>query len=199
MKTLFPLLFCTLGLSLSLPGCSDRPSGFERITLEHFERYPEMQVQDLYKLAYQGALGNEHLTTDSAMVMHYLLEELKSVSPSPDEPLLEEINAEGTLVRVNLRPYKAAQLDPDLLFQAMIGTAATYQVNEGQLESYLRDLQRLARLRRLPFSIGEFLPYIEQQRFLGFPAVHHSSRYVEHYHPSYRVVLRALVPEATAR
>jgi len=183
-------------MAFVLLACSSEPSGFGRIVLEHWARYPQMQPQDLYKLAFQGALGNEHLMSDTAMARRYLLEELESVQPSTDEPLFEEINHEGNLVRVNLRPFKAAGLDPESLVTAMVRTGSTFSPSEQRLESYLGEVRRLSLEERIPVTLGELLPYLEQQRVAGFPPVHHSPEYTQHYHPAYRVVLRAFLPKS---
>ena len=188
-----PLAVC---MAFVLLACSSEPSGFGRIVLEHWARYPQMQPQDLYKLAFQGALGNEHLMSDTAMARRYLLEELESVQPSTDEPLFEEINNEGSLVRVNLRPFKAAGLDPESLVTAMVRTGSTFSPSEQRLESYLGEVRRLSLEERIPVTLGELLPYLEQQRVAGFPPVHHSPEYTQHYHPAYRVVLRAFLPKS---
>ena len=187
------LLPLVLGLVAS--ACSPQPGQFDRIVLEQFARYPQMQAQDLYKLAFQAALGNEHLMVDTAMVRRYLLEELEGVEASSDEPLVEEINPEGTLVRVNLRPFKAAGLDPEALLLAMMRTAETVDPSEERLEVYLLSIRQLASEGRIPVDLRELLPYIEHQRMSGFPAVHHSSAYAETYVPAYRVTLRAFLPD----
>lgn len=190
-----PLAAC---LAFVLVACSSEPGGFSRIVLDHWMRYPQMQPQDLYKLAFQSALGNEHLMNDTAMARRYLLEELESVQPSTEEPLFEKINAAGSLVRVNLRPFKASGLDPELLVEAMVRTGSTFTPSEQLLESFLGDIRLLALEERIPLTLGELLPYFEQQRAAGFPAVHHSPEYTQRYHPAYRVVLRAFLPTSPA-
>ena len=186
-------------IAFVLLGCSSEPGGFGRVVLEHWARYPQMQPQDLYKLAFQGALGNEHLMSDTTMVRRYLLEELGSVQPSVDEPLVEAINPDGSLVRVNLRPFKAAGLDPEVLLEAMVRTGSTFVPSEQLLESFLGEIRRLSLEERIPVTLGVLLPYLEQQRAAGFPPVHHSAEYATHYHPAYRVVLGAYLPTSPAR
>lgn len=197
LRPIGPQIFVLLALVFW--GCSAEPSGFGRVVLEHWARYPQMQQQDLYKLAFQAALGNEHLMSDTAMVRRYLLEELESVRPSNDEPLCEEINVEGTLVRVNLRRFKAEGLDPEVLLGAMVRTGSTFIPSEQLLETFLGEIRHLSLEERIPVTLGELLPYLEQQRAAGFPPVHHSAEYAQQYHPAYRVVLAAYLPPSTAR
>jgi hypothetical protein len=192
-------LVLSLVLLLGVSGCSRKPQGFSRVVLQQLERYPHMQIQDLYKLAFQEALGNEHLMSDTSEARNYLLEELRSVPPDSAEVLLEEIDPEGSLVRVNLRPFKAAGFDPEVLVEAMFRTSATIKPSEKRLEANLRSIQDLVADGRIPFELRELLPYIEQQRVSGYPAVHHSAEYMQAYHPAYRVVLRAFLPFAPTR
>ncbi len=196
-RTSCRLLFSCLALGLAVVAfeCAGDHDRFERIVSEQIARYPRMEAQDLYKLALQAALGNEHLMTDSAMVRLYLEEEFDAVGAPMGEPLLEEITPDGTLVRVNLRPYKAAGLDRQRLFEAMLLSAETIQPSEQHLESYLLTILRMARAGTVPVKPGDFLPYIEQLRSEGYPAVHHSAPYEREYRPAYRVVMRSFLPE----
>lgn len=199
MRTVWPYLGVSLLVGLVLCSCTPEPTGFDHVVLQQITRYPRMRMQDFYKLAFQGALGNEHLMSDTAMVKRYLLEELESVPTAAGEPLLEEINPEGTLVRVNLRPFKAAGFDPEILLRAMIRTALSVDPSEERLESYLLSIRELAIKEQIPVTLGEFLSYVEHQRMSGFPAVHHSPEYAKDYSPAYRVVLRAFLPETLGR
>ncbi len=159
-----------------------------------------MWIQDYYKLAYQAAMGNEHLMTDSAMVYDYLLKELESLGPldiraSADEPLLEEISPDSEVVRLNLRPFKARHGDQGALFQAMMQTARTFPKSPERLAQYLRDLESLTAPRGpIPYGTSTMKSYFRELRDKGYPAVHHSSQYMEKYSPAYRVILKKYVP-----
>ena len=192
MRAPLVVLFALLSVS-----CARQEDGFKSVVLEQCARYPRMQMQDLYKLAFQGALGNEHLMTDTALVRDYLREELEGLGPPRGEPLFEEITPGGTLVRVNLRPFKDGGGDPERLLDAMFQTASAFEPSEERLESYLLSIRQLARDELIPITLGEFLPYVEHMRTSGFPAVHHSASYEKEYHPAYRVVLRALLPDVS--
>jgi hypothetical protein len=192
MRAPLVVLFALLSVT-----CARQEDGFKSVVLEQCARYPRMQMQDLYKLAFQGALGNEHLMTDTALVRDYLRKELEELGPLRGEPLFEEITPGGTLVRVNLRPFKDGGGDPERLLDAMFQTASAFEPSEERLESYLLSIRQLARDELIPITLGEFLPYVEHLRTSGFPAVHHSASYEKEYHPAYRVVLRALLPDVS--
>jgi len=154
------------------------------------QRYPAMQIQDLYKLVYQAALGNEHLMADSAMVHDYLIRELESIQAASVEPLLEEISPDGEVVRLNLRPFKARQGDHRELFQAMMQTARAFQKSPERLEQYWRDLEQMAKSGAIAFDAAAMQSFFREMRAKGFPAVHHSTVYEERYKPAYRVIFR---------
>ena len=39
---------------------------YKQILAAHVKRYPRLEIQDLYKLVYQGAMGSEHAVSDPA-------------------------------------------------------------------------------------------------------------------------------------
>ncbi|MCI0690692.1 hypothetical protein L0337_01650 [candidate division KSB1 bacterium] len=174
--------------------CANEKSSFQKRITAQLQRYPAMQIQDLYKLVYQAALGNEHLMTDSAMVHNYLIHELESVQASSAEPLLEEISPDGAVVRLNLRPFKARHGDHRVLFQAMMQTSRTFQKSSERLAQYLSHLEQMANSGAIPFDAVTVKSYFRAMRQKGYPAVHHSTAYGEKYSPAYRVILKKYAP-----
>ena len=59
-----------------------------RAVLAEVKRYPKLEIQDLYKLAYQAAMGNEHIMNDTADLQKSLNDDLAAVDAISDEPLL---------------------------------------------------------------------------------------------------------------
>lgn len=180
--------------ALFAASCADEKSSFQKLITAQLQRYPAMQVQDLYKLAYQAALGNEHLMTDSAMVHNYSIKELAGIDSSSTEPLLEAISPDGAVVRLNLRPFKARQGDHRALFQAMMQTARTFQKSPSRLARYLSRLEQMADSGSLPFDATAVQSFFREMREKEYPAVHHSAAYKEQYTPAYRVLLKKYAP-----
>jgi hypothetical protein len=188
-----------LSAALFLNSCANEKPAFQKVVAEQLQRYPAMQIEDLYKLVYQATMGNEHLMTDSAAVHGYLIHELESLRPlgiqaSAAEPLLEEISPDGEVVRLNLRPFKARRGDHRALFQAMRQTARTFQKSPGQLEQYWRDLEQMAKSGATAFDAAAMQSFFREMREKEFPAVHHSVVYEEKYAPAYRVILKKFAP-----
>ncbi len=190
-RTIIPFV-----VGLLVASCADEKSSFQKLITAQLQRYPAMQIQDLYKLVYQAALGNEHLMTDSAMVHNYLIHELESVQASSAEPLLEEISPDNAVVRLNLRPFKARNGDHHALLQAMMQTARTFQKSQGRLARYLSHLEQMADSGAIPFDAKAMQTFLGEMREKNYPAVHHSGAYGEKYSPAYRVILKKYVPRA---
>lgn len=191
---MFKKIITILITAIFLTSCANKKAALSKVVQEQLRRYPAMQIEDLYKLVFQAALGNEHLLTDSAMVHNYLIRELESIQASSAEPLLEEISPDGQVVRLNLRPFKAQLGDHHVLFQAMLQTARNFQKSPERLEQYWRDLEQMAKSGIIAFEATAMQSFFHEMREKGFPAVHHSTDYDEKYAPAYRVILKKYSP-----
>lgn len=156
------------------------------------ERYPQMSPQDWYKLIHQAAMGNRHLGVEDQAIYNYLLRELDSIQASTVEPLVEYISPDSQVVRLNLRPYKAAGGDPDKLFEAMKATWDTVVPSSELLQSRWMELQLVSPM--LGLKAEAMNSFFQARAKEGFPAVHHSEGYGLAYKPAYRVLLRQFVP-----
>ena len=171
----------------------------DRILMEQISRYPLLQLQDLYKLIYQGALGSEHAVKDKESARVWLEQELQSLQDGPPEPTIDPIAESGDLVRVNLRPYLESGGDPDSLLNAFVITANEYRGSEEVLRINWAIARRLASEGRLPFKIEDMDALLAEMAEEGFPAIHHSALYEEAYRPAYRVVAAIYIPEILAK
>ena len=158
---------------------------FERILLVHLQRYPYMGPEDCAKLIYQSEFAGEHMIADAMQSLEWIGRELDEAEACRGE-IYEEIG--GGVFRLHLGPAKAAGMSPEGINEKFISSAAKASgTKEGQ-EQKLRLLERLCREGCTPFSVGELSDFLEKYRAAGCPAVHHSDRYREAYHPHYRVV-----------
>ena len=122
-----------------------------RVLLQHSGRYPLWQVEDLYKLLHQVALGSEHAVRDEAGVREWMRRELLEMGAGPDEPEVDPISHDGRIVRVHLRPYVANGKDPEHLLQAFIRTANGFKGSIDTLTAYWQQAEALAAAGQLPF------------------------------------------------
>jgi hypothetical protein len=163
----------------------------KHILKNQFIRYPALQIQDLYKLLHQAALGSEHAVPDEESAWNRLNRELAEMGDGPLEPLVDPISADGGIVRIHMRPYLAAGHDPELLLAAFIRTAKEYHGEYHLLEQFWQEAVHMAY-----FSAVLMDEFIHSMKTQNHPAIHHSSEYHRIYRPSYRVVASAFCPKS---
>lgn len=158
--------------------------------LEHYKRYPEMEIQDMVKLIYQNEFGPGHMIQDQAASLMRLQQEWESGSKRggsghQEFPLFEPLG--NGLCRLHL-DGAGQWFCPDTVNRFFVETAREVHGNREEFENKLTLFLTLCRDRVLPYGESEAAEYIRQYKTEGYPAVSHSSRYRETYHPSYRVV-----------
>lgn len=159
-----------------------------RILADQIARYPQMEIQDLYKLLFHAAMGSEHAISNLDAVRNWLTRELENLPEGPNEPTIDEISPDGDIVRVNLRPFIQSGGDPISLLDAFVRTANEHHGTTENLYLYWSFAERMAEDGDLPFERTEMRDFFKRVEQDGFPAVHHSTRYEEAYHPAYRVI-----------
>lgn len=165
---------------------------FRNIMDHQLVLYPEMEIQDLYKLVYQGVMGSGHAISSEESAENWLREEIVSSTCSGImEELYEEISPDGRVLRVNLRPYMAAGGDTDRLLTAFIRTGREYRGSNEELVYWWEFLSGL----QSKFTKEQLAEYMDDRQREYFPAVHHSEKYRQLYFPFYRVTLRDICIE----
>lgn len=179
--SLFILLFC---LSCSLA----KGQSMRAFFLDELLHHPASQIEDLYKLAYQAAMGNAHFVKDSATVLATVEQELAQLDTTSAGPLITPIAPGNRIVRLHLRAARKAGISPQQLCSAMLETASIIQPSLPLLQSYLTELEKLADDALLPFSYEKVQAYLLEMKRLQFPPVHHSKQYTEAYSPAYYIL-----------
>lgn len=155
---------------------------------EEVLRYPKLQIQDLYKFAYQAAMGNAHFVRDSVDVWNDVIQQLSSVDASPHEPLFIPLTPEMRIVRLSLRAAKYYGLSPTSIVEAILHTARTVEPSQKLLEVFLSDIEKLADDGLLPFSYSAVHTYFQSMKEKQYPPVHHSEAFMEAYAPAYYIL-----------
>jgi hypothetical protein len=152
-------------------------------------RYTASGVDDVYKLLYQAILGPEHLIADTARFALRLREELAVADGGVDEVLWEPIRPDGQLGRLHLRPFNAADGDPEALLTACLYTAERSWGAVSDLQAVwpfvVRSIEAGRWSRLIP---ADALRLTEELVATGYGARHHSAAYRAAYRPSYRLV-----------
>ncbi len=154
----------------------------------HLERYPAMQLDDIYKLLHQAALGPGHAVKDAAVAPAWLEKEAAELGPGPVEPDKDVISPDGRLARVHLRSWLAAGRSLGDLNRAFVETANSYPPSRERLEKFCGCLGDLAGAGGIPFAKKEVVEYFDRIVQASYPVVHHSKKYGDAYQPAYRVV-----------
>lgn len=165
-------------------------SHFLEIINEHARRYPEMDCQDLVKLAYQSAFAGGHAIDDEEAARERIRVEYTSYDPPASlPPLFESIG--NSLYRLNLYPALSSGLSPETVSRFFVLTARQHTVQPDDFQSRLNAL-RYAVQSGLPLthpiSLESFDRWIQAYQARGYPAVHHSEPFRKAYRPAYRVV-----------
>jgi len=155
---------------------------------EHVARYPRMQLQDIYKLLHQAALGSGHAVNDEAAARSVLAREVAELVPDASGPMTETISPDGRLGRVHLRPYLQTGGDLDALATAFVRSAREVPGSPEKLKKFCGCLADLAGAGGIPFSHDATIAFFEQIATRQYPVVHHSAGYRSAYLPAYRVV-----------
>ncbi|MBN2857479.1 MAG: hypothetical protein JXN63_03675 [Candidatus Delongbacteria bacterium] len=161
---------------------------FKEITLAHFRKYPLMRPNDLYKLVFQAAMGPGHAVKDIKSVIEWMNDEVKDLEDYDDQDMIEEIDPNSVLVRVNLRPFLKNSGNTDKLCEAFMNTANSFQKQPEKIVTYWNDILELSETGKIAISRDELDAYFAEMRSKGLPAAHHSPVYRLNYKPAYRVV-----------
>ena len=162
---------------------------------EHLNLRPAMQVQDVYKLLYQGIMGSEHILgvqkTEEAVLQFELRlrSEYEKIAPNEGEPLFESIHPKESLYRLNLGPYKARNGEIAQLITFCLDTTrqVTGTLSEliGAWKLFGKACEQGKWLNWPKAIIFNFTDCLEKA---GYPPVHHSNIYRETYRPAYRLI-----------
>jgi hypothetical protein len=164
-----------------------RPRIIGNLIQKQFLMYPEMKTEDLYKFVHQAAMGSEHAVKDFASAQKWMDEELAHMNTEYLNELYDTLTPGGSLVRVNLRPFKLGY-DPMLLVNAFIKTANNFKGSIDSLKYIWSIAINLADEGNIPLNKIEMISFFKEKEKQGFPAVHHSDLYNNLYNPAYRVV-----------
>jgi hypothetical protein len=197
-STRAPVLAAAVML-MAAGGCRTHTQGMLPVVQAHLKRYPAMQVADVYKLVHQAAFGNGHLITDEAGARAYLQSEFDSVAADAAEPMVEPLSPDDSVVRLNLRPFKAGGGHLKALGDAMLVSATRLNPQPERFDRWWQEIVGAASAGVLPFDASALRSFGAERKAEGYPAIHHSTDYASRYHPAYRVLTRELASRAIER
>lgn len=160
----------------------------------HLRHYPLMQLDDIYKLLQQSALGAGHALDDAKVLRETFDSEIASMGSGPEEPVADVISPDGRLARIHLRPYLEAGHNTDALFEAFVQTAREYPPAPDKLVKFCGCIADLAAAGGINFDPTEVTRYFTKIAREGYPIIRHSAAFRKAYKPAYRVVCLDFLP-----
>lgn len=176
-------------------GVYDVPNRAEQMLGDYMRRYPEAQLQDVYKACFQDVYGPGHIISDSASCAKYILNELETMNQdSRVYPDYEYIGVEQNFVRVNIRVIQEGKIPLGRFVQLLMQSAKL--PSKLPLYDWRGQWQRIEKVLRQvspqPLNFEQDSALIESIMDQGQYAVHHSRHFNEVYDPHYRIIRRDL-------
>ena len=164
---------------------SDKRSEKTRaVILEHYARYPKMQITDFFKLLFHSAFGCEHAVSSLDGAVRYVIKESEDIECA-DDMLVETLD--GDYVRVYLSCLKKG-VTPEALAEGFCSSARVEPDGAMHLEEKLAVLRELAVNGEIGIPVSSLDEAIAWWKENGYSAVRHSQIYRDAYKPSYRVL-----------
>lgn len=158
--------------------------GIEDILLEHYQKYPQMELNDFIKLIYQNSFGPRHMHNPSKEdVLKYLDEEIKVVTNETE--IIEDIG--NGYVRVYLSKETNIEKMSNDFLNSMIEDTYT----ETNIRIFYRKLNILIKLIKkgsIKLPKKESINLVNEYLSNGINPVRHTKIYNELYKPHYRVI-----------
>jgi hypothetical protein len=162
-----------------------------KVVISHLNRYPLMEVQDVYTLIYQGAMGAAYFAADADGFEERLLQEFAETASDKAMTLWETIRPDGELVRVHLGALKARGGTPQALSTLSLWTASIFEGDKEDLVDGWDTFQRLCADKRLSkYAEEEISAFTEWAEANDFPSTRHTQTFREAYNPHYRLIRR---------
>lgn len=152
--------------------------------IQHYQNYPHLQAEDIFKYLFQSAFGCEHLVSNQNAVLDYIEREYATLSgeePFRVEPL------DGDYSRVYLSCLNEG-LSSKTLAKLFCLSAKKEEEGRVRLEEKMEVAKELVADGTLPLDREEFAQKLATWKDLGYPAVHHSEAFRAAYKPAYRVI-----------
>lgn len=167
-------------------------TNMETLLLEHFERYPKMQIQDMIKLLYQNEFAGGHIIANQSDSLNRLTEEYCSLPYSSNKPIpFEEIG--NGLCRFNLATLQHTNIELTTVNQMFIYTANLHHGSKQRFEEKLNILRQCCQNRELPYSIEKLDTYLRVLQDKCYPPVSHSKEYCIAYSPAYGILKSKII------
>ena len=152
--------------------------------INHYRKYPKLQIQDIFKFIHQSVCGCEHFVSTAEDATERIKKEYFTVSKEAS-PLIEQLD--GAFSRVHLSCMNSG-ITPETFGKLFYLSAIRDDYCIKSIERKIEVAKQLIHEGEISLSESEFSVAAEKWKRECFPAVHHSDIFREEYKPSYRVI-----------
>ena len=156
---------------------------FKENLIKHLKTFPLMQAEDVYKLAYQFSFGPGHFFINEDEAEKRIFSEAEG---------LKDDNGKINIVIVGNGYYRYPLFDNPIylkiVLEKFIKTVKGGKPNNVDFEDLLNDISGYLKDLKINFNVEDFLALIKDMKEKGYPAISHSERYRNAYHPHYRLI-----------
>jgi hypothetical protein len=157
----------------------------------HMERYPALDVLDVYRLLHQSIFGPGHAIKSQKAEKEWLERQTEILGEGTLTPFVENIHPGGEVVRLYLRPYIAARGNPNKLLEAYTKSASNVKGNLDTMTQWWDIFQRSSSAGEPfdgRFDVRNITLIARTRKRENWPASPHSPAYEANYKPVYRVL-----------
>jgi hypothetical protein len=149
-----------------------------------------VRVGDAYKHLYQATMGGEHAVTDRDSAFARLEAEWLEIGDSTSaENLWEALCPDGSIGRVNLRPYKRGGGKQRDLIDAFLASSREFNPDKDKFLTAWAELgSRLKKENIGKLDHKSWMKFDAEMKKKNYPAVSHSEEYRRSKRPAYRVL-----------
>lgn len=166
------------------------PSALIDFAMPIWKAEPATQIEDAYKWIYQATRGGEHAAPDREMAKEWLDAEWKTISLTEgNEPLWQPLCEDGSIGRLNLRPFKQKGGRPDDLVDAFVAGAKEFKGTESDFLAAWNELGKRLKIRDAgSLNHKRWKTLDKAMKAKKYPAIHHSEKYNKALSPAYRIL-----------
>jgi hypothetical protein len=152
-----------------------------------------VQIEDAYKWIFQATRGGEHAAPSREGAKSWLDNEWSALGDDVSgEKEWSPLCPDGTIGRVNLRPFRKRGGKADDIVNAFLNSAVEFRSEPADFTAAWDELgKRLKKSKIGVLTYKSWQKFDKEMKAKGYPAVHHSESYNKSRRPAYRVVTLA--------
>lgn len=163
---------------------------FKENLIKHYEKYPKIEIEDIFKFIYQAAFGCEHMISSLDVTTEKIKNEYSS-DTNINDFCIEYLSDKYCRIPLS---YISSGLSYFTLGKLFYLSAKKESNGYKTLEKMLQITTELVKVGVLPFSYDIFTQKIIKWKENGYCPLHHSDMFRSLYHPQYRVISNEYIP-----